>query len=420
MPLDISYSKFVKSIAVLFASSSIAQVFPVLVSPILTRIYAPGDFGLFGIYGAILSIASVVLLLRYDLAILLPKNNVAAINVFALSVIIGIINSVVLMLLAIMFIYIPNTFDNFGIPNEVMILLPLNALVLGISQSLTYWLNRHKRFNVIGVAKISQSSVNVIIILILGLQGYTKTGLIIGWFFGHLIYLFFLIWDFARTDRKYISEVRLSQMKWQMRKYKEFPKINTMHALITSLTINLPVIIIENYFSPYLAGLYMLCLRIVQTPLSLVSGSMSQVINPYITEMYNDKKNIYELMSKILKKIISFSLIPYIVIAIFSIEIFSFLFGDEWSQSGYFFILLSPFIYLNFLTSPFSYLPMVMKLQKRAFIIEIVFLITKLLALFTGVYFANIDVALILFSVSGTIVFLYLLSWYKKIAINPV
>jgi O-antigen/teichoic acid export membrane protein len=51
----------------------LGQAITVLVSPILTRLYTPEDFGVFGVYASILGIVTVVASLRYEYALPLPE-----------------------------------------------------------------------------------------------------------------------------------------------------------------------------------------------------------------------------------------------------------------------------------------------------------------------------------------------------------
>ena len=72
-----------------------------LISPILARIYSPESFAYFGVYMSILAILTVFVTGKYELAIMLPKKDRDALNVFALSVMITIIISMVTLLIVI-------------------------------------------------------------------------------------------------------------------------------------------------------------------------------------------------------------------------------------------------------------------------------------------------------------------------------
>ena len=50
-----SKSEFTKNVLTLMTGTTIAQAIPIAISPILTRIYTPEDFGVFALYIAIVS-----------------------------------------------------------------------------------------------------------------------------------------------------------------------------------------------------------------------------------------------------------------------------------------------------------------------------------------------------------------------------
>jgi O-antigen/teichoic acid export membrane protein len=78
-------SEFSRNVLTLMTGTTIAQAIPIAISPILTRIYTPEDFGVFALYMSVVSIVSVVATGRYELAIMLPKKDEDAINIVTLS-----------------------------------------------------------------------------------------------------------------------------------------------------------------------------------------------------------------------------------------------------------------------------------------------------------------------------------------------
>ena len=67
-------SEFSKNVLTLMTGATIAQAIPIAISPILTRIYTPEDFGIFALFIAITTIFGTIANGRYELAIMLPKN----------------------------------------------------------------------------------------------------------------------------------------------------------------------------------------------------------------------------------------------------------------------------------------------------------------------------------------------------------
>jgi len=81
-------SEFSRNVLTLMTGTTIAQAIPIAISPILTRIYTPEDFGVVGLFGAISGIFGAIATGKYELAIMLPRKDEDAINIFALGFII--------------------------------------------------------------------------------------------------------------------------------------------------------------------------------------------------------------------------------------------------------------------------------------------------------------------------------------------
>lgn len=68
-------SPYARNVITLMTGTGLAQAIPVAISPILTRLYSPEDFGVFALYLATVSIVSVLVTGRYELAIFPPKRD---------------------------------------------------------------------------------------------------------------------------------------------------------------------------------------------------------------------------------------------------------------------------------------------------------------------------------------------------------
>ena len=83
-------SEFTKSTLTLVIGTAIAQSIPFVLQPFLRRIYSPEDFGAISVFLSILAVISIVSSLRYEVAMLLPKEDEDAANIFFLTVLINI------------------------------------------------------------------------------------------------------------------------------------------------------------------------------------------------------------------------------------------------------------------------------------------------------------------------------------------
>ena len=80
-----------------------AQLLILLSAPFLTRLYAPEHFGLLAIYASLLAIVSVVVNLRYEIAIPLPPSKWVATNLAAVASLIAIAISLCSLLAVYLF-----------------------------------------------------------------------------------------------------------------------------------------------------------------------------------------------------------------------------------------------------------------------------------------------------------------------------
>src|ERR1700730_10072403 len=83
---DPADASLVRGIAVLASGTALGQAITVVGAPLLSRFYSPEQVGIFGIYFAIVSIATVAVSLRYEAALPLPESDGEAIDLLLLTV----------------------------------------------------------------------------------------------------------------------------------------------------------------------------------------------------------------------------------------------------------------------------------------------------------------------------------------------
>ena len=96
-------SEFSQNVLTLMTGTTLSQAIPIAISPILTRIYKPEDFGIYAIFIAIITILGTIVSGRYELAIMLPKSDENAMNIFALGILITLLMTLLTTILVIVF-----------------------------------------------------------------------------------------------------------------------------------------------------------------------------------------------------------------------------------------------------------------------------------------------------------------------------
>ena len=407
-------SEFTRNVLTLMTGTTIAQAIPIAISPILTRIYTPEDFGIFTLYISFASIVSVIATGRYELAIMLPKNNKDTINLMLLSFLITLFISFITLIIVYFFnSQISNMLGNPEI-SPWLYFIPITVLLTGVYQILNYRYNRSKHYKLLAKSKIIQSATTATSNIYMGFSGFGSSGLIISGLLGQGLAVVIFLKNFWLNDKKQFKYLSKYKMIDLARKYKKFPIYNLPNALIDGFRISGISIFIAKFFTTAFLGQFSLAWRMLQMPSSLIASSLSQVFFQKVAS--SNKKELNRIVKSFIFKSFLISLPIFLIIYFFATDIFVIVFGDKWKQAGAIASILAPWIMLNFITSPISTLFIVLNKQDILFIFSIFYMMIPLSILF----FLNklgFFIVLKLISFSMTIlllIFIYLVLFYTK------
>ena len=410
------HSEFFRNVLTLISGTTLGQIVSLAVYLILSRIYTPGDFGIFALYMSILSITNITATAKYELAIMMPREDQKGLNLMGLSALISIAVSLFLFLLVLLFNQpLARMLGNEQI-SPWLYLIPLSTLLNGFYQGLNYWSNRQKRFRTMTAASLAQSLTNSGVKVGAGYLVAGPFGLIMGSILGQITGFLTYLGNFLKHDRDKLSEFSRRDMGLLAGEYYRFPKFNMMHGVTNNLSGSLPVFILTSWFSSAAAGLYSFGFTMIFRPMSLVTTAFSQVFSQRVITRENEGLPILPDVRRLLVKMFQFSFIPFGIVAIFAPQIFTFVFGPDWETAGTYTRILIPWLYLVFLSAPFSFLPDLFKVQGRAFVIDLVKLLVRILALVAGVYAEDVLLALLYFSAGSTVVTAWQLIWFYRLA----
>lgn len=360
-------SEFSRNVLTLMTGTTIAQAIPIAISPILTRIYTPEDFGVYALFVAVTAIFGSIANGRYELAIMLPKKDEDAINIFALGFIITCFISLILLVLVVLF----NDYFTTLLGNEEisfwLYFVPLTVFFTGLWNILNYFNNRRKNYKDLRNATIVKSIVLATIHLSVGFIKQGVTGLISGQIFSQLFANTRLLKNILK-DKILISKISKVKVIALAKKYKDFPKHSMVPSLLNTLTSQLTSIMIPKMFSFVISGYFFFAIKIVNLPTSLISGALGQVYLQQITENKNNGIKNIKIFKKTLKKLFLIAL-PIATIGYFlSPYIFPIIFGEDWFISGEIAQYLFLIFLISFCVSPLSvsFVP-AMELKKGAF-----------------------------------------------------
>jgi O-antigen/teichoic acid export membrane protein len=410
-------SPFIKSVITIFTGGAIAQVIPFIVEPILTRIYSPEEFALFAQFVSFTTLFTIVATARYELAIMLPKTERKSINVFALSLIFSMVITIISFLTVLLFRFPIAHFLKNEKLSIFLWLTPIAVLFAGLYQALNYWSLRNKRFGLISISRIVQTTINSGGNILFGLLKWGSKGLIVAFIIGQFTSFFSFLGKFFRSDKRTVKLINKKEMKEMATHYSDFPKINSLHAFTDILQQSLVIFLLSYFFTSDDVGYYSRTFRLLIAPISLIGSSVGQVFFQRASSEYAQGKNIREFVVKNLKMMLWVAIPFLIIISIFAPHIFGWFLGKGWEQAGFYARYISLWLTMSIIISPISTIPLIVGKQKQAFLLSLLGNSLIILSVWTGGYFfKDIKISLMLISSSMFIYFSFVLYWFVKIS----
>ncbi|MEJ2730353.1 MAG: oligosaccharide flippase family protein [Deltaproteobacteria bacterium] len=361
-------SKFVSSVVTLSTGTIIAQAIGILTAPILTRLFAPEAFGVLGFFTAISGIVGAMACLRYDLAIMLPRQDIKALNLFAGS----ILSTALISLMCVVLIGIAGQhllyLFNIEQLKESIWLIPPMVFAIGTFSAGNYWYSRTKHFRRLAIIRIINSFASNSLKLAMGFAGAVGGGiLVLAIFIGQFISnvtLYIKIWN---TDgRLFRNHFEFREILNLFKRYRRFPQYEIWSGILVDLSLKLPVFTIAYFFSPKQLGYFVFVQTIVRVPFNLIGESISKVFFQKAASLKDNTEELSKCVENVFNFLTSFFMLPALVINIIGNDIFYLIFGSNWKEAGIYAQILIFSILVEFVTAPLGSLFSVLEKQKEA------------------------------------------------------
>lgn len=403
-----------KNFLTMFTGTVLAQVVTVMMSPVLSRLYSPEDFGLLALYVALCGVCVIFATGNYEMCILLPKYNKAAYHIVIVAVFCSISFCSLLLLGALFYheeilLFLNN--DNFSV---WLYILPFGVFITSLVNIFTYWSNRNKLYFIMSKVTIIRSIATVTINVICGVLALFSGGLIIGTFVGGFSGFLKLFKTFRSMTKQFTFSPKISIL--YAKKYKKFPLFNMWAMQMNNISGILPIFILGWYFSSEIVGLYSMAYRCTSLPMGVIGSSIGSVYLQRCSELRENRKTIAELTYKIFSKLVIIASVPFSILFAFGDLVFVFVLGDSWKIAGEYASLLSPWLALVFVCSPLSSLMIVLEKQKQNFCFQLCMMIFRGIALIcAGLVGYDSCMAIALYSIVGFSMWICLIGYIHHI-----
>lgn len=407
-------TEFSRNVFKLASGTTIAQALPIIASLLIARLYSPEEIGAFTFLISIINIGTILGTCRFDQAIVLPKEDAKGRYLFYLVFLINSIVTICIFIIILIFKSNIAAYAKYPKIEPYLFLLPIIVFFAGLHQSLNYWNNRHKTFSIIAYGKIIRNF--TMVVFQLSLSFLHIGGLLVGKLLGELSSTVFFFIKSPKIKKNSFKELK-PRLKEVFVQYIDFLKFTTPNAFLNYLSNSLPVLILPRLFSMRETGYYSWSLRIIQTPMSIITTSIQQVFYQKANSNFNSNISLYPIVKSTYKKLFMIGFLPYLFVFVFAPTIFSILFGEEWIIAGEYTRYLIPWFFLMFLNSPITSIILILNKQKEYLLFEILLITLRFLSLLVSYHmFKKVDLTIICYGAVGLFFNLFLIFYLIQLA----
>jgi lipopolysaccharide exporter len=348
------HSEFIGNVATMMSGRTLAAAIALVTMPIVARLFQPSDFGVVAVFIAIVSLSLTVATLRYELTIVLPKEESEATALLALTYRVLACFCIGMLSLIAMYRVSGVTLGTLDLLGHWLWLVPLGVLLAGVNEIQESWLARNKEFRTASTALVAgNTSTSAIRIGVGAAWGSSAWGLVSSYLLGALCRS--AVQQSAMrgaASRAIFGHVDRVEMLGLARHYSDFPKLNMPAGLVFSIGQNLPVLMFGAMFSPAVVGYYAMANRLTEVPLSIVANSIRKVFLQKSAEIANREGDLRRAFLLTVAGLAATGALPALLLAYFGELLLVWLLGPAWTTAGEYVEIMAYFLFMHWAAAP--------------------------------------------------------------------
>ncbi|RPI02852.1 MAG: hypothetical protein EHM72_03095 [Calditrichaeota bacterium] len=399
--LPVIRADFTKNVFKLMSGTALAHLTTLLATPILTRLFAKESLGDLQLFLSTVTTFGVVASLKYEMAIVLPKENEEGNELAVLSLaVLGIFSLLFTLLLAVTGKHLLRLLNAESL-QPYLYFIAVGVFLFGFWQALQYVLVRFKKFGVLATNKVIQVAAMNIITILLGFFWRTTMALFYAQLFGWAIAAY-LVW--IKSDLHF--RVTWRRLYFLAKEYIKFPTVNTALVFLNTFSMQLPVFMFSRYFGVEIVALYSMANRIVSIPLFMVGTSVQQVYFRAASEAKHQGRDaLLQVYRKTVRSLALFALLPLGILLLFGPQIARVYFGQSYAESGVYMQIITFWMLFQFINSPISATFTILDKQQIGFYLILISLVLRFVVM--ALYHSSARGALAALSLTAGLFYLF-------------
>ncbi len=328
-----------KAFTMLVSGSLIGTLITAIQQVLQTHIFSAEAIGTYTYLLAIPLMFIGVTSLRYDVAIVVEKDDHNALALVKVSFLCSIIVAVLVTLFYTIYIlFIDKDYISYWYAIPLVFVMLMGY---GINNILNSYNNRERNYKMISQTYVIRTLAQRGGVIILGLLFVTLLKLdelsVFIMIFCYSVGLFFAIAKQSKSLREHskeIKDVTRAEMKEVIKFHKRQPLYATPALFVNSFSYSSISIIMENIYDSVTLGYYSVSTRVLGLPISLVSGNISKVYLENATVEYKNTGKFVNAFKKTFLLLIIMAIPMFLGMYFLAPFFCRILFGEGWEVAG--------------------------------------------------------------------------------------
>ena len=357
------------------SSSNVLMYFvPVIVTPILSRLFSKEAFGEWGVFSSVIAILGVGMFWGYENAIVKAADERDAKNVGVLCLTTSFIT---ILLTALIFIVGSAAGLSFfqSFPEKGLLFAYLSVYALYII--LYNFCNRMEKYNVLAFSHVILGGSQALLRITFGLTALIAiNGLILGTVLAQLLNVLFILFCL----REFIKTFNWNLIKWERIKNlfyinRRFPFFDAPASVMAFAAFQSPTLILSQYFSKADIGCFSIVIQLLLMPMSFIGTAMGKVYYQQLCRAQGNKAAIQEVSQKVVNTVCIISILPLLFLAVGGDYILVKFLGDKWATAGNVALCLALWSFPTVLSQPLIPLYRTLDKQKNLLVFNALYFI---------------------------------------------
>lgn len=380
-------SKLRKDLRLATIASLLSFIISLGLAPIMTRYYDPSDYGTFAIINNLATFIATAILFSLPNALPMELHWHRRAQLLRALIHLVVFAFVISGIGTIIFIGFSSLLSESDDTVWAFLLLPFLVLAIGVHRIAQGWANADGAFTSMAKARVAHPLVaKPFAISASMLTSSNPIYIVLFEIMGYFVQSYLMLRGRVKRLKgvgDFLKERRIRISMGIIRRHRDYSLyLNFVNLLALGFIMMLTIILTINY-SVKETGLFTLALSMSSLPIQLIAMATASIIyHKFIQIAEKTPELLFKITLKTLLGYMVLGVIPYFVIYYFGENLFGFVFGSDWTQSGTVASLLALPLFLGFLRMPISSVFRVTKTIKLQFIIDFIFIIPIMIILY--------------------------------------